>query len=217
MRMPSCVLPTGGSSEIASCISIAASAAASAVGNCDITSSPIVFITLPCALTVFSRMMPMHFSMAACATASPAVSYSFVLPLTSANSTAASFACSAIEPTRPPVIDADCTRQQKKRGAGAPLECCRDRLLAGHPFPALVQARRHRNSRLVETVVHRRRRADVACKSVFHLLRDAVRAECLVRFLHRRRRGASLHRRGYVLLQQLRSVRGEQGAIAGHR
>src|SRR5678809_1715766 len=46
----------------------------SAVGNADITSSPMVLMTRPVACTVFSRIRLTHFSMAAWATASPAVS-----------------------------------------------------------------------------------------------------------------------------------------------
>ena len=60
MRMPILVLPTGFSSPIADCISIAASAAASVVGNEDMTSSPMVLMTRPLAVTVHSLMMRTH-------------------------------------------------------------------------------------------------------------------------------------------------------------
>jgi hypothetical protein len=72
--MPIFELPTGLSSLIADCISMAASAAASALGKVDMTSSPIVLMTRPFAASVQSRMMRMHWSIAAFATWSPAVS-----------------------------------------------------------------------------------------------------------------------------------------------
>ena len=71
-RMPSVVLPTGGSSEMASCISIAASAASSALVKADITSSPMVLMTRPLEACVFCFMRLTQLSTAACATALPA-------------------------------------------------------------------------------------------------------------------------------------------------
>src|SRR5436190_979911 len=173
MRMPICVLPTGGISEIALCISMAASAAASAVGKADITSSPIVLITRPLAVMVFSRIRFTHFSMAACATASPAVSYSFVLPLTSANSTDAWLTCSAIYPAGLPfgVI----VPGSKKNGAPQrpvpPRLCC---LFTGHALAALLEAIGRRDASLIDAMIHRRRRADVAGEAVVDLLRHRV-------------------------------------------
>ena len=72
MRMPRVVVPTGGSSEMASCISIAASAASSALLNADITSSPMVLMTRPLAACVFCFIKLTQLSTAACATAFPA-------------------------------------------------------------------------------------------------------------------------------------------------
>ena len=65
-------MPTGGSSAIASCISIAASAASSALVKADITSSPMVLITRPFEACVFCRITLTQLSTAACATALPA-------------------------------------------------------------------------------------------------------------------------------------------------
>src|SRR5436190_10982666 len=173
MRTPICVLPTGGISEIALWISIAASAAWSAVAKADMTSSPIVLITRPLALTVFSRIRFTHFSMAACATVSPAVSYSFVLPLTSANSTDAWLTCSAIYPAGLPfgVI----VPGSKKNGAPqrpVPPRLCS--LFTGHALAALLEAIGRRDASLIDAMMHRRRRADVAGEAVVDLLRHRV-------------------------------------------
>src|ERR1017187_3447813 len=97
MRMPSLVPATGGSSFTPSCISIAAAVASPAEGNTAITSSPMVLITRPPCSCVLLLNSVMQSSMATTATASPAVSYSFVLPLTSTNRTATSDCCSLID------------------------------------------------------------------------------------------------------------------------
>src|SRR5467141_2755917 len=72
------------------CIFAAACTAASGVGKSTITSSPIVFTTWPPVDSAAVRSRSMQRAMAFSATASPAVSISRVLPLTSAKRTVAS-------------------------------------------------------------------------------------------------------------------------------
>src|SRR5437899_3865134 len=87
---PSLVSPTAGSALMEACIFAAACTAASGVGKRTITSSPMVFTTWPPVDSAAVRSRSMQRAMAFSATASPAVSISRVLPLTSAKRTVAS-------------------------------------------------------------------------------------------------------------------------------
>src|SRR5437667_32974 len=87
---PSLVSPTAGSALMEACIFAAASTAASGVGKRTITSSPIVFTTWPPVDSAAVRSRSMQRAIAFSATASPCVSISRVLPLTSAKRTVAS-------------------------------------------------------------------------------------------------------------------------------
>src|SRR5262245_15156050 len=146
--------------------------------------------------------------MAALATWSPAVSYSFVLPLTSANKTAADSTCSAISRSRSPryAFNRAILHGPKKRGAGAPLSFHRRTgglwnprpPLASLAFAALGEALRYPDADPLQAVIHRRQRADVAGEAVFHLGGDAVRTERVGRLVCRRRHGARLGRRHHV-------------------
>src|SRR5712691_13309017 len=87
MRTPSLMSPTAGSDSIAICIRAAALAAASGLENSAITESPMVLTTRPPVASADRRSFSRQRPMASAASASPAASYSFVLPLTSANRT----------------------------------------------------------------------------------------------------------------------------------
>src|SRR5712692_4559693 len=79
--------PTCGSASIATCIRAAALAAASGFENSAITESPMVLTTRPPVASADRRRSSRQRPMASAASASPAASYSFVLPVTSANRT----------------------------------------------------------------------------------------------------------------------------------
>src|SRR3989454_8051941 len=87
---PSLLSPTAGGALMEACIFAAASTAASGVGKSTITSSPIVFTTWPPVDSAAVRSRSMQRAMAFSATASPCVSISRLLPLTSAKRTVAS-------------------------------------------------------------------------------------------------------------------------------
>src|SRR6185312_59702 len=84
-RMAMLLPCTTSPAEMRSCMPLAASAAALGSSNTDITSSPMVFTTRPDWRLVSSSMMETHFATVSRATVSPIVSYSLVLPQTSAN------------------------------------------------------------------------------------------------------------------------------------
>src|SRR3989442_1477044 len=87
MRSPSLMSPTCGSASIATCIRAAALAAASGLEKSAITESPMVLTTRPPVASADRRSFSRQRPMASAASASPAASYSFVLPVTSANRT----------------------------------------------------------------------------------------------------------------------------------
>src|SRR5216684_491612 len=87
MRTPSLMSPTAGSDSIATCIRAAALAAASGFEKSAITESPMVLTTRPPVASADRRRFSRQRPMASAASASPAASYSFVLPVTSANRT----------------------------------------------------------------------------------------------------------------------------------
>src|SRR3989442_904138 len=87
MRNPSLMSPSGGSDSIATCMLAAALAAASGLENSAITESPMVFTTRPPVASADRRSFSRQPPMVSAASASPAASYSFVLPVTSANRT----------------------------------------------------------------------------------------------------------------------------------
>src|SRR5436853_5314953 len=79
--------PSGGSDSIATCMLAAALAAASGFEKSAITESPMVFTTRPPVASADRRSLSRQRPMASAASASPAASYSFVLPVTLANRT----------------------------------------------------------------------------------------------------------------------------------
>src|SRR6266480_929921 len=87
MRTPSLMSPTAASDSIATCIRAAALAAASGFEKSAITESPMVLTTRPPVASADRRSLSRQRPMASAAGASPAASYSFVLPVTLANRT----------------------------------------------------------------------------------------------------------------------------------
>src|SRR5258708_26944687 len=86
-RPPSLMSPPAGSDSIATCMRAAALAAASGLEKSAITESPMVLTTRPPVASADRRRFSRQRPMASAANASPAASYSFVLPVTSANRT----------------------------------------------------------------------------------------------------------------------------------
>src|SRR5882762_1468631 len=87
MRTPSLMSPSAGSDSIATCIRAAALPAASGFEKSAITKSPMVLTTRPPVASADRRSFSRQRPMASAASASPAASYSFVLPATLANRT----------------------------------------------------------------------------------------------------------------------------------
>ena len=87
MRSPSLRPPTAGSDSTSVCIRAAAAAAAFGVEKSAIMASPMVFTTRPPCASTASRSICMQTAISSTARESPAVSYSRVLPVISANRT----------------------------------------------------------------------------------------------------------------------------------
>src|SRR5207302_916006 len=87
MRTPSLMSPTAASDSIATCIRAAALAAASGFEKSAITASSMVLTTRPPVASADTHSLSRQRPIASAASASPAASYSFVLPVTLANRT----------------------------------------------------------------------------------------------------------------------------------